>query len=101
MSARAKSYSADERSREELKLRDRSACGGDLFACTTAELVRAHRNLHGQLAVAEHLDKHVLAHRSVGHQLVDTDVSALGEQPVDITDVDDGVLGAEPVAEAL
>src|SRR6185312_10980141 len=36
-----------------------------------------------------------------GHQLVHTDGAALGEQPVDVADVDDLVLGAEPVAESL
>src|SRR5262249_50141016 len=74
---------------------------GDLLARATAELVRGPLDLDGQLAVAEDLDQGVLANRTLGHQLVHTDGTALREQPVDVTDVDDLVLGAEPVAESL
>ena len=85
----------------ELQLGRGTACGGDLFARAAAELVRGDVDLDGQLAVGEHLDERVLAHRTGGHQLVDTDVAALGEQLGDVADVDDLVLGAEPVLKPL
>src|SRR6476620_8772667 len=85
----------------DLQLGRGTACGGDLFARATAELVRGDVDLYRQLAVGEHLDQRVLAYRTRGHQLVDTDIAALGEQLVDVADVDDLVLGAEPVAEPL
>src|SRR5215213_6083219 len=80
----------------DLELGRGTACGADLLASAAAELVRGDVDLDGQLAVAEHLDKRVLAHRARGHQFVDTDLAALGEQLVDVADVDDLVGGAEP-----
>ena len=81
-----------------LQLGDGTACGADLLARAATELVGGDVDLDGQLAVAEHLDQGVLAHRARGDQLVDTDGAALGEQPVDVGDVDHLVLGAEAVA---
>src|ERR1700741_60393 len=85
----------------ESELGDRTACGGDLLARTGAELVRGDLDLGGQLAVAEDLDQGVLANRTLGHQVVHPDGTALGEQPVDVTDIDDLVFGTEPVPEPL
>src|SRR5206468_3976172 len=78
-----------------------TACSTDLFPSAAAELVCGDADLDGQLSVAEHFDQRVLAYRTGRHQLVDTDIAALGEQLVDVADVDDLVLRAEPVAEAL
>src|ERR1700682_3460671 len=85
----------------ELELGRGTACSGDCFARAAAELVSVDVDLDGQLAVGKHLHQRVLAHRTGGHQLVDTHVAALGEQLVDVADVDDLVLGAEPVLESL
>ena len=68
------------------------------LAGTAAELVRGHVDLGGQLAVAEHLDQDVLTNQAFCDQFVDTDDAAVRERFVDVTDVDDGVLGAEPIA---
>src|SRR5206468_2646626 len=87
--------------RPSLELGYRTTCRGDLLACTAAELVRGDVDLDAELAIAENLDERVLANRSLGHQLVQPDRTAVGEQSSEVADVDDFVLGAKPVTETL
>ena len=85
----------------ELQLGGRATRCGDRLAGATAELVRGDVHLDGQLAVAENLHQRVLANQALGDQLGDAELATLRERLGDIAEVDHGVLGAEPVAEAL
>src|SRR5690606_21842968 len=75
--------------------------GAELFLGGCGELVRGDLQLHAvDVTVAEHLHQAVLADQASFHQLVDTDLAALGERLGDVAHVDRLALGAEPVLEA-
>src|SRR5689334_22004780 len=79
----------------------RGAAGsGELLGGGLGEGVGGDVELGGDVAVAQNLDQGVLANGALGHQVVDGDLAALGEQAGDVADVDRLVLGAEAVAEA-
>src|SRR5215475_1829658 len=85
-----------------LQLGNRPTGGLDLVPRAGGERVRGDVELdRAEVAVAQHLDLLTLADRARVDKLVDADRAALGEQLGQPGHVDDLVLGAEPVAEAL
>src|SRR5665811_1520475 len=78
-----------------------SATGGlDLVLGRRRELVGRDAHLDGDLAGAQHLDELPITDSTLGHQVLDRHVAAIGEQHRDAVEVDDLVLGAEGVLEA-
>src|SRR5689334_11360438 len=80
---------------------DRTARGLDLLLGGGRERVGGDVDLDGDVALAEHLDRLALADRALGHELVDGDLATVGEERVDLVEVDDLELHAEGVLEAL
>src|SRR6476661_2441868 len=79
---------------------DRAAGGFDLLLGGCRELVSGHVDLDGDLAGAENLDRGVVADRTLGHEVGDGHIAALGEQGGQLVQVDDLELHAEGVLEA-
>src|SRR5688572_23474776 len=79
----------------------RTAGGLDLLLRRGGERLGAHLDGDLDLALAQHLDALALADRALGDELVDGDAATLGEQLTDPVEVDDLVLLAEGVLEAL
>src|SRR5699024_9294983 len=65
-----------------------SACGLDLLGCRAGELVRSDVQGHGDLTGAENLHGLLRTHSTLGHEVGDGDVSALGEQGGQLVEVD-------------
>src|SRR5699024_2162583 len=79
---------------------DGPATPRDLLLRRGGELLRGDVELDAHLAGTEHLDGLVLAHRTLGDELLDRDGAALGEQLLQGLQVHDLVLDAERVGEA-
>src|SRR5665647_573882 len=78
----------------------RATGGLDLVLGSRRELVSRDAHLDGDLAGAQHLHELAITDSTLGHQVLDRHVAALGEQHRDAVEVDDLVLGAEGVLEA-
>src|SRR5699024_2509497 len=79
--------------------RGAAARSGDLLVGRTGELIGGHIDLHRQLPAAEHLHRMVLTYCAGADEFVDADRAAFGEQPDDVADIDDLVLGPPRVLE--
>src|SRR5690606_24481161 len=81
-------------------LLDGPARSHDLLLGRTRDLVDRDRELHGDVTVSENLDLLVLANGTLGDEVTDRDVTALGVQLGELLQVHDLVLDAERVLEA-
>src|SRR5689334_17639620 len=84
-----------------LQLVDGAARGRDLLDGAPRETVCADGQRDGERALAEHLERLLGPHGACRGDLLRADLAAVGEEPPEVADVDDLVLHAEAVAEAL